>query len=39
MAILSMRGFVTHVSIMCEVWYPYDGPLEPKKAKNNEKIG
>ena len=38
-AIFSMRGCVTHVAIMCEVWYPYVGPLEPKKCSNNEKIG
>ena len=38
MAILSMRVFVTHVSIMCEVWYPYVGPLEPKNAKTTKKL-
>ena len=38
MAILSMRGCVTHVAIMCEVWYPYVGPLEPKECQNNKKM-
>ena len=37
-AILSMRGCVTHVAIMCEVWYPYVGPLEPKNAKTTKKL-
>ena len=38
MAILSMRGCVTHVAIMCEVWYHYVGPLEPKNAKITKKL-
>ena len=38
MAILSMRGFVTYVAILCEVWYPYVGPLEPKNAKTTKKL-